>query len=77
MGIKMKQDETTDILTNASLSYNHLMKSNVLGTKTSIKAITQDDLDTLAMKNRKETGFNTNKLATILSNNVSNACFGG
>lgn len=76
MGIKMQEETVSDILTVPSLSYQPLTSTNVLGTKTAIRAINQDDLDMLAVKNRTETGFDTQKVASILSDNIAKACFG-
>ena len=44
LGIPMKETNATDILTPATLSYQPLMKTNVLTSKTSIKSLNQDDL---------------------------------
>ena len=76
LGIPMKDTDATDILTPATLSFNPLMKANILGTKTSIKSINQEDLGQLAIRNRKETGFKKEKLAAILSNEIASACMG-
>ena len=76
MGIKMQDETVSDILTVPSLSYAPLANTNVLGSKTAIKAINQDDLGILAVKNRNETGFNPKKVASILSENIAKACFG-
>ena len=53
-----------------------MMRTNVLATNTQIKAINQDDLDQLALKNRKDTGFDKEKLAGILAKDIAKASFG-
>ena len=52
------------------------MNANVLATKTQITAINQDDLDQLALKNRRATGFDKERLAGILAHDIAKASFG-
>ena len=52
------------------------MNTNVLATKTQITAINQDDLDQLALKNRRATGFDKERLAGILAHDIAKASFG-